>query len=58
MMLRHRGELRLGNDYDAAVNRRLPEALVNAAANELDEEMLSDVLTAASSDEEMRERSP
>lgn len=58
MMLRHRVELRLGNDYDAAVNRRLPEALVNAAANELDEEMLSDVLTAASSDEEMRERSP
>ena len=34
------------------------KALVNAAANELDEEMLSDVLTAASSDEEMRERSP
>ena len=48
--------LRLGNDYAAAVNWRVPEALVNAAADELDEEMLSDVLTSDSGDEEMQER--
>ena len=56
MMLRRRVELRLGNDYAAAVNRRLPEALVNAAADELDEEMLSDVLTSDSGDEETQEQ--
>ena len=53
MMLRQRVLDRLGNDYDEAVNRRLPEALVNAAADELDEEMLSEVLTTDYSDEEM-----
>ena len=49
-------QLCLGNDYAAAVNRRVPDALMNAAADELDEEMLSDVLSSDSGDEEMQER--
>ena len=60
VMLRQRVLRRLGDGYEEVVYRRLPEEVVNAAADELDEEMLSEVLTptesSESGDEEMQER--